>query len=826
MKNKTLLYSAFIALALAGCDYNEDNFEGFEELGKPTDVKKLEYTMTDADYATLSSNATNKTLAESEGVDKQLGYVKNDKSLSEAIPAAKYMPAFLVSRWPTADKGSSVKVTYKKSVNAPAYLATLSAAEAYEITPANYAAVWGETPVQYFTPAKPLSKYVTKFLNAAYADAQEGDVKVVNYKYSITEPNTGGASVAKEIDETFDSATESNKNAKTEVDGWLNIAEKGGKYWVNNFYNGGYTQCSAYGATEDAVTWLISPKVDLSKATAPKFAFDICLGYPNGAQLKVLVSDDFNGSDVNAATWTDLTTYFAFDASNAKYGKMSPAGSYDMSAFKGSPIHIAFKYIGNAKQTTTFQLDNIQLGDKVDVAMTDTYLMNFEAGADDWKTQIVKGTTNWTQKTFNNNSYMQCSAYKTTEEQEVYMVSPAIAIPAAGNATTDALMFDICIGSWNADCLSVLVSTDYAGDVTKAVTWDDVTSEVYIPQAPTSGYGTLGLCGLVSLKKYSGKTVYIAFKYAGNGADKRTTTVQIDNVRVVRMEHAASRAAGRAIAGRAVTGGTSSMSAIYTFDGSSWALYKNAIAVSADDYEEMGITTFSSTNKPENYLPQFLAKNYPYAQAEQAIGVIYTMDSKQTSAEYVYLAGAWNKNINVVTLTDQFVYNGSKWNYDPSVEITLPAAKGNTLSSSYYQTITDWVWSDVDQKEGISKKGDGYVTSYGNNEYYFGTSAYQNNIDFRPSAWKAQNAKAYSNMSDAELTDLMYKRLPDAFIPALEKLNSDANLVDGVDVTYTINFSIYGPDKDNKIVTALWQIVYKVTGKGKFAYVEGSLKQK
>ena len=40
MKKYTLLYSAVVALALVSCDYNEDNFDGFEDFGKPTDIKK------------------------------------------------------------------------------------------------------------------------------------------------------------------------------------------------------------------------------------------------------------------------------------------------------------------------------------------------------------------------------------------------------------------------------------------------------------------------------------------------------------------------------------------------------------------------------------------------------------------------------------------------------------------------------------------------------------------------------------------------------------------------------------------------------------------
>lgn len=45
MKKYTLLYSAVVALALVSCDYNEDNFDGFEDFGKPTDIKEGEYNI-------------------------------------------------------------------------------------------------------------------------------------------------------------------------------------------------------------------------------------------------------------------------------------------------------------------------------------------------------------------------------------------------------------------------------------------------------------------------------------------------------------------------------------------------------------------------------------------------------------------------------------------------------------------------------------------------------------------------------------------------------------------------------------------------------------
>lgn len=60
--------------------------------------------------------------------------------------------------------------------------------------------------------------------------------------------------------------------------------------------------------------------------------------------------------------------------------------------------------------------------------------------------------------------------------------------------------------------------------------WTDITSSFDIPQEPSKGYGTLALAGTFNLTDYVGKNVNIAFKYVGNGDDKKSTTYQLDNI--------------------------------------------------------------------------------------------------------------------------------------------------------------------------------------------------------------------------------------------------------------------------------------------------------
>ncbi len=59
--NRNLLMPVAVSLILlSGCKYNDDNFEGLDDMTQPTNLMKIEYTLTDADYATISSNSTNK----------------------------------------------------------------------------------------------------------------------------------------------------------------------------------------------------------------------------------------------------------------------------------------------------------------------------------------------------------------------------------------------------------------------------------------------------------------------------------------------------------------------------------------------------------------------------------------------------------------------------------------------------------------------------------------------------------------------------------------------------------------------------------------------
>lgn len=412
----------------------------------------------------------------------------------------------------------------------------------------------------------------------------------------------------------------------------------------------------------------------------------------------------------------------------------------------------------------------------------------------------------WTVGSYKGNSYPQYSAKDTKEVSEAWMVTPGVSIVG----TDKKLGFDITIGYWNADCLSIFISTDFDGkDVSKA-TWVDITSAYAPPvsEKPEGKYGKAVHTEL-SLADYAGKKIRVAFKYVGDGANKKTTTYQIDNVVV-----------GKDIPNPVVT---TPQFKLFVYDSKTkWSEYDNKPGIQAycptfSDYTLMGDPGdnmyFSTTVRPENYLPEYLSRQGNYPQNGATVAVIYrfyNLNKKIDAQARAYVYSSERSRWEMGTETRQYAFDGGAWVYDPSLTITL-GGKGDKAASAFYQIITDWVKAN---------KGAEYVTSFGNNDYYYGGSAYNNNFDFRPSAWKGHSATAYGDMSDDDLKKLMMKRLPEAFVPALEAQYPKAAPAEGVNVIYTVKFAIY--DGTN---TIQWTIGYQVTTVGKFEYVKDSLKE-
>lgn len=259
----------------------------------------------------------------------------------------------------------------------------------------------------------------------------------------------------------------------------------------------------------------------------------------------------------------------------------------------------------------------------------------------------------------------------------------------------------------------------------------------------------------------------------------------------------------------------------YYFNGTRWSKPNNVTALSAAQCNEITGKTYGNLTKAQaDYaLPIFLKQTFPYAQAGNQQFIVFNCNDVKTyvGRQYIFDGAEWAENDGIEETTLQFVRQGGSWKADPSVVLVLPSGKGQELSATYYQACTDWVYENIDVPLGSTSitSGFGYVTSFGNNEYYSGTSAYQNNVDLRADKAAAQYPEGYAGMSDAEIVALMKKRFETEVMPGvLAKLHPEAAPMEGVQVTYTITFGTY--DGSNHTET----IRFEVTAPGTFTFLD------
>lgn len=289
------------------------------------------------------------------------------------------------------------------------------------------------------------------------------------------------------------------------------------------------------------------------------------------------------------------------------------------------------------------------------------------------------------------------------------------------------------------------------------------------------------------------------------------------NVVITSVENAANASGAPAHRAPVNDVTTTVKNAILYFDGTSWLSMNGVEVLQPADYKAMGQTYGNlSGTLPAELLPVYLKNKYPYAAAEDEIVVAYNYyngsGASYQAAQYIFNGTEWV--VNAGETTSQFVKRNGFWLYDPSVVITLPESRTEP-SVTYYTAAVEWVFNNISKPMGgVSLKEGPYMDAkYGNSEFYSGTSFYYCNVDIRGANAKSKFPELYEEYTDDEVTALMQKRFCLETMPAvLAQLNPDAVPVDGMEVTYTVNFTAYTGARSVETV------VYTVTGKGQFQY--------
>lgn len=118
-------------------------------------------------------------------------------------------------------------------------------------------------------------------------------------------------------DPFFEENFEANRLGLFYKNGWYNYAHEGTQFWeVYEDENslGQSVHIGSYRSGDvSTISWLISPKLDLSSLKNPQVAFRTSVSFPDESILEALVSSDWNGQieGLETATWNSLSAVIA-----------------------------------------------------------------------------------------------------------------------------------------------------------------------------------------------------------------------------------------------------------------------------------------------------------------------------------------------------------------------------------------------------------------------------------------------------------------------------------------------------------------------------------
>lgn len=663
MKKNILLGTLFAsALLFAGCDYNEDNFPGYDEYTHPKDVRNDTVTLVKADYKKIAELDANKELAlskdpEGETYVKALEQIVSNGFFTEEAPALWYLPAYIESLYPYLSNNSKVLVNYQNAENLPEYMADFNGIKDYTLTSDDYKLVWGENlNASYISPAK--LKKIPEVLAAAKPDAKKGDMLLVNYAYSETEPSTGGGQQEPESPKVYKLV-----NAIDEAGGnYVIVApDKNGNLiplgkLTDEAKNYGYMTGEAVTIADELITSDVTDYVLTVTPTDKGYS----LQRPDGKYI--YMSGNYNTFNLSASlpenggnwVFTDKATDELKSVINVEKNKAiklnfyEQGNSYSYGCYAGSKsgTYLNESFMSN---TGRFTIQNIALSDPLTYVWTNTDKYG-------WK---VSATVN-----------------KVNYPSESWLVSPEVDLK---DATSPLLAFEHALnflsGNNRADFIDLKISSDYNGNVTTA-TWETLT----VPVWPEGKSWNFEKSGNIDLSAYKDKKIHIAFVYKSS-ADC-SPTFEVKNLTLTDnadgyyadvylykeiSEDELTPAAFKAFAStRAAV--KANASAIYRYDATSWRVYEPTVedvklsVLQPADYVPMGNTSISN---PSETLPVYLTKAYPYAKANEKRIVTYYYYSNKTktvaATEFTYDGTTWVETATDMPAHILFVKSNDKW---------------------------------------------------------------------------------------------------------------------------------------------------------------------
>ena len=278
---------------------------------------------------------------------------------------------------------------------------------------------------------------------------------------------------------------------------------------------------------------------------------------------------------------------------------------------------------------------------------------------------------------FNGNAAMSGFSGGSEIPNDDWLVSPSIDL---SEVTESKLKFHQVINFLDVDPALILkakISADFSGDVT-AATWTELT----VDQWPAGNSWSEEVWSTMDISAFDGQVVNVAFQYVTTETlDAPTWEIgevileALVDVSVTVLEEPESNRS------------------FFTYSSGSWELVTNAYYLTASDYDAMGAPgqydNFSSSLPADSYITTYLSANYPYAQEEDEMVVVYkyfssSSGSTQTRSNlYTVVGGSWTAYTAVIDATLLFAFDGTTWVPDNTIKLTFGAPDYTWISDNF-----------------------------------------------------------------------------------------------------------------------------------------------
>ena len=401
-------------------------------------------------------------------------------------------------------------------------------------------------------------------------------------------------------------------------------------------------------ANQNATSWLISPEIDLTKASKVKMLL-------NEAVNKIGIGEVSGGMTVWASTdggenWTEI---FA-DARPAGDSWNFQEDEFDLSAYDGKKIKLGFKYCSTTDYAGTWEIKGFKLQGKgeasIETPEEPLLTIDFTKGQGSWTTSD-KGTL--TGVWYNDTKYgMVATGYKNNQNNaaESWLISPEIDLTKASEVK---MMLNEAINKIDADNGGSVESQMTVWATTNdGTTWNQVTASV----RPAGSSWTFQEDEF-DLSAYDGKKIKLGFKYLSTTS--YTGTWEIKGFNLYGKGEAS------------IEGGTDTPIGEATGTGTATDPYNVAAALGVIKGLQESTSASASYTSDEVYVKGRVSE---IGKLGTSGGLIYYISDDGTTSNQLeiyygnYLNGAAFTSASQLTLNDEVIVNGKLKNYRGTYE--------------------------------------------------------------------------------------------------------------------------------------------------------------